>query len=166
MADVSITLKTTLSDVFFYADEDNEQFDDWFSDKLSKTGIYDWEFIDNPVGLNGISELKIYVNMFDEYDHTFNVSVDVDNGSHSFDDIYDNAELLDYIEHTIAPQVVSELNDMISDIVIPMVNGSFNEMKFSDGEFFALLYSNANDFYLPSRLKNEIFSIDDYVVDV
>ena len=98
--DISIRFKTSLSNAFFYGDEDNDRFNEWFGEQLSKVGLYHWEMIDNPTGIEGVSELKIVVNYFDADDHNMFVSVHVDNDTHDFDELADKYELnvLNYFE--------------------------------------------------------------------
>ena len=161
--DISIRFKTSLSNAFFYEDEDNDRFNEWFGEQLSKVGLYHWEMIDNPTGIEGVSELKIIVSDFDADDHNMFVSVHVDNDTHDFDELADNQVLLDYIERNIAPKVIDELNDLLSGILLPMNEGNdFYQLKFDGNEFYCLLgYSEKFGFYPMGRLQNTPFVVED-----
>lgn len=156
---ISIDFKTTLSDAFFDNDEDNENFNEWFGEKLRNTGLYGWRLEDYPTNIPGVSKLSGYINEFDD-DHIINVQISVDDGAHSGDEIAENDALFNYIERTLADKIVDELNAFCKDLVIPMYNGSFRELKFDGEEFYSLLYySEQYGFYVSSQLRNSQFEI-------
>ena len=160
--DISINFKTSLSNAFFHEDEDNDRFAEWFNDVLAESGLYKWELIDNPVGIPGISELRVGVAEFAWDDHDMLVSVHVDNDTHDFDELADNQQLLDYIERNIAPKVMDELNALLSDISLPMSEGKdFYALKFDGNEFYCMLgYSEKYGYYPYVNLRNTPFIIE------
>lgn len=159
MARFYLDFKTSLSDEFFYADEDNEKFDEWLIDQLKKAGLFDWNSVDAPVGIAGVATLSMYVNEFSDY-HAIEVIIDVDDGSHDFDELADNAELNNYIERDLAYRILDELNAICADVVFPMNNGSFKYLKFDGEEFYSVLLYNEDQGYLISPyIKNEHLEI-------
>ena len=160
MTDVSIHFKTSISNVFFYADEDENRFYEWFNDKLADLGLFKWEMIDNPVGLPGITKLTVYVNEFSDYDHDICAIVDVDDGTHSFEEIYTNQDLLDYIDRELAPRIIDELNALL-DISIPTNGGkSFSDLKFDDGEFYSVLHHTAQyGYFVAPHIEDTKFQV-------
>lgn len=166
---VTIKFKTSLSNVFFYETDDNDRFDEWFNEELQKVGLYDWQITDHPTGIPDISELGITIGEFSTYDHNLYVTVQVDNVVLSYEELADNQQLLDYIERNIAPQVITELNNLLSGISLPMRDGTdFYKMKFDENEFYCLLgYSEKYGYYPSGNIKNTPFLIeDDYEVYV
>lgn len=156
---ISIDIKTSLSDAFFYGDADNEKFDEWFNDKLKNAGLYDWEFEDFPTGIPNVSKLSGYVNEFDD-SHKINVQISVDDGTHSVDELADNDDLFNYIERTLVYRIIDELNEICKDISIPMNDGSFRDFKFDGEEFYGLIYYSANHgYYIDPRITNSRFEV-------
>ena len=156
---ISVEIKTSLSDAFFYQDEDNEKFDEWFQNKLQQIGLYDWRLEDAPMGIPGISKLSGYVNEFDD-EHKLCVFIRVDDGTHSGDELAENDDLFNYIERTLVDRIIDELNALCNALTIPMYNGSFRELKFDGEEFYSMLYySEQYGFYVSSQLKNSQFEI-------
>ena len=159
MADFYLNFKTSLSDEFFYDDEDNGKFDAWLIDQLNKAGLFDWNSVDTPVGIPGVTTLSMYVNEFNE-DHTIEVVIDVDGGSHDFDELADNAELNNYIERDLAYRILDELNAICTDVVFPMNDGSFKYLKFDGEEFYSvLLYTEDQGYRISPFIKNEHLEI-------
>lgn len=165
---VNIIIKTNLSDVYFVSDDENERFDEWFNKKLLDAKFFDWSKQDKPAGIPGVETLNLYVNEFDDA-HTVVVFVDVDEGAHSFDELYDNTELLDYIERSLAPKVIDELNALCSDITLPMHEHYFDDMIFGeDDEFYAIIHPSGSKGYTVSPyIRDEQFVLEyDYDVYV
>ena len=156
---ISIDIKTSLSDAFFYSDADTESFDEWFQEKLSKVGLYDWRLEDFPTGIPNVSKLSGYVNEFDD-SHEIHVQISVDDGTHSVDELADNDDLFNYIERTLVYRIIDELNELCKDLSIPMNNGSFRDLKFDDEEFYGLMYYSEDlGYYLSPRIRNYKFEI-------
>jgi len=167
MTYISLEIKTSLSNAFFYYEEDTDRFDEWFKNKLSDAGLFNWVMYDNPQGIPEVSTLELFVNDFD-YQHTLDVSIKVDDGTHDFDELYDNTALLDYIERDVAPRAIRELNEICNQVTIPMIGGTFNDLMFSENnEFYALIHSYGKDYFVSPDLKEEQFyAEDDYEVYV
>ena len=159
MADISIHFKTSLSNAFFHSDDDNDRFNEWFTEQLSQAGVFDWTFTDTPAGFPGITELSAYINEFTD-EHDFYVVVDVDNDTHSFDELYDNEALLDYIDRDFAARLLEEFNKAF-DISVPTNGGkSFADLKFDDGEFYSLLfYTEQYGYFAAPHIENTKFQI-------
>ena len=164
---VNIIIKTNLSNVYFRSDDENERFDDWFIKQLTKAGVFGWSMQDNPVGIPGVETINLYVNEFDDA-HTLVVFADIDEGSHSFDELYDNEDLLNYIDRELAPKVLDELNALCSKVTVPMYEGDFTDMMFSeDDEFYAELRPSGKGYTVSPYIRDEQFVLEyDYDVYV
>jgi len=161
MTDINLEIRTALSDAFFYSSDDNDRFDEWFKDKLSDAGLFNWIMQDTPQGIPGVSALELFVNDFDDQ-HILDVSIRVDDGIHDFDELYDNDALLNYIEREVAPKAIQELNEICSSVTVPMVDGTFNDLKFGeDNEFYILVNYYNKKYFTSPYLKEEQFYIDD-----
>ena len=156
---ISIDIKTSLSDAYFYGDADNERFDEWFKDRLFKIGLFDWKLEDFPTGIPNVNKLSGYVNSFED-NHKLYIHISVDDGIHSDDELADNDDLFNYIERKLVYRIIDELNEICKDLSIPMNNGSFNDLKFDDEEFYGLMYYSADyGYYISPRIKNSQFQI-------
>jgi len=165
---VSIKYKTTISDVYFASDEDSERFDDWFIGVLTEVGIMGYSTVITPQGVPGISKLEISVDSFD-YTHYLEMRVLVDDGVYSYDELADNDVLLDYIDRVVAPDLIQEFDALLTNVSLPMHNGtSFRNLKFDNEDFYCLLgYSEKHDFFPIGAIKNTPFLVeDDYEVYV
>lgn len=150
---IALTIKTSLSDAFFYSDEDNENFDEWLHEKLSNAGLFDWEFEDLPTDVPGITKLTGYVNTFDD-DHTIDIYIHVDDDVHSGDELADNDALFNYIERKLAYRLIDELNAICGNVSFPMNNGSFRDLKFDDGEFYGMInHSGEYGYFISPRIQ-------------
>lgn len=159
MVDFYLEYKTSLSNEFFYDDEDTEKFDAWLIDQLYKAGLFDWSSKDTPVGIVGVTTLSMYVNAFRD-DHTIEVFIEVDGGSHDLDELADNEDLCRYIERDLAYRILDELNAICADVVFPMNNGSFKYLKFDGEEFYSvLLYTEDQGYLISPGIKNEHLEI-------
>jgi len=160
---ISIQFKTNLSNAFFDNEEDTDRFDKWLTDKLTDAGLFNYSPELNPTGLPGISKLQVLVDEFD-YRHILYARVLVDDYAHTFDEIYDNTELLDYVEREVAPMLVEEFNKIISGISFPMSREGrdFSGMKFEYEEFYCVLGYSENYGYFPSgRIQSATLVIED-----
>ena len=156
---ISIDIKTSLSDVYFYDNDDNERFDDWFDDQLTKIGLYSWKLEDFPTDIPNVSKLSGYINTFDD-SHEINIQISVDDGAHSGDELAANDDLLNYIERKLVYRIIDELNEICRDLSIPMNDGSFRDLKFDDEEFYGLISDSANHgYYISPRLANSRFEV-------
>ena len=161
MGEFTIVYETSLSDAFFLEDEDNRRFDEWFEEKLTPTGLYGWELKDTCTTTTGTFELVVRVNDYNyNNDHKLVVVVEVDDDAHSYDELADNKELGDYIERTLAYKILDEINELCKNISYPTNNGTFDDMKFDDNEFFGLIhYHPQYGFYLNPQIRNSQFEL-------
>lgn len=154
MADMSIQIKTSISDAFFYEEEDNDRFDEWLSDKLMQAGLFDWKLEDTPNNILGVTNLSAYVNEFD-YNHELIVDIKVDDGVHSFDELADNDDLFNYVERKLSYKIIDELNEICNTISFPMNDGTFADFKFDDSEFFSMvMYSPSMGYFISPRIQD------------
>ena len=145
---ISIRVNTNLTDKYFDEDEDSDRFNEWFEQVLTKHHIFDFVVPFNPDNIEDVSTLTVTVDEFD-YRHCLYFRVSVDDGSHDFDWLADNAKLLNYVETQVAPEVIDLLNSMVSDITVPMTDGTnFSYLKF-DTEFYAMISYSENYGYRP-----------------
>lgn len=159
MRDFTIKITTSLSDAFFFEDEDNNRFDEWFQYRLTDCGLFDWELEDLPQNIPGVRKLSASVNDFD-YNHNLNINIYVDGGGNSLDDLADNDDLFNYIERKLVYRIIDELNKVCEDVSIPMNNGTFNDFKFDDNEFFAeIIHSPSLGYFISPNIKDSTFQI-------
>lgn len=159
MADFYLEYMTSLSSVYFYNDQDTDRFDEWFGEQLTKAGLFEWRMTDTPKGIAGVAKLSIYVNTFD-YKHKVSVGIVVDDDSHDLDELADNVALCRYIERDLAYRILDELNAICESIVIPMNNGTFDDLKFDNEEFYGvLMYNTDYGYYVNPRIKNTQFEL-------
>ena len=88
---------------------------------------------------------------------------------YSFDELADNETLLDYIDRVVAPDLIQEFEALLTNVSLPMSNGtSFSNLKFDNEEFYSLLgYSEKYGFFPIGAIKNTPFLVeDDYEVYV
>ena len=157
--EISIHIKTSLSDAFFDEDADNEKFDKWFDDKLKDAGLYDWTFEDFPTNVPGVSKITGRFIDFDD-NHIVTIWLTIDDNTHSEDELAENDDLFNYIERKLAYSIIDELNGLCNDLSIPMYAGSFRELKFDGEEFYSLLYySEKYGYFVSSELKNSQFQL-------
>lgn len=151
---ISINIKTSISDAFFFEEEDNDRFDLWLNEKLHQAGLFDWKLEDTPGNLPGVSTLSAYVNEFD-YKHEIQVYIDVDNGEHSLDELATNDALFNYIDRTLVYRIIDELNAICNNISFPMNDGTFADLKFDDNEFFSMvMYSPSMGYFISPRIQS------------
>ena len=165
---ISIRFKTNISDTYFDSEDDSDQFDEWFRSVLKELGIFDYSLVLTPRDAPGAQKLAITVDDFD-YKHYLEVRVRVDDDKYTFDELYDNDPLLNYIDREVAPKLVTELNNVLTEGSLPMSQGdSFHNLKFDNGEFYCLLgYSSKFGFFPSGMIQNVPFVIeDDYDVYV
>lgn len=169
VGDITIRFKTCISDIYFDDEEDSNNFDEWLNDQLSRNGLFKYSLVLNPVGIPGVEKLEVVVDEFD-YNHYLDVRVIVDDNSHTFDEVYDNQELLDYVEREVAPMLVTEFNNVANEISFPMSDSgtSFSYMKFASGEFYSMLgYTEKYGYYPYKDVRSVPFTVeDDYEVYV
>lgn len=159
MNDIILLYDTSLTRAFFNDSDSNDRFDDWFKDRLSEVGLFNWQLTDTPQGISGISSLAFYVNDFDD-EHHLEVRAVVDGGNLDFDEIADNATLFDYIESQLADRIAEELNTLCGTIFIPMTDGTFKDMLFTiDNDFYGLIHSYKGSLFASPYLKEESFYV-------
>ena len=154
---IYIKYKTSLEDAFFFESEDNDRFEEWFNTQLQD--LFAWTFEDSPEGVPGVTTISGDIVEFD-YTHALYVGLRIDNDQHSDDEIADNEALFTYLDRTLVYKLLDELNAICNTITFPTNNGTFEDMKFDDNEFFGLIhYEPKHGYHLNPRIKNSQFEV-------
>lgn len=154
---IYIKYKTSLEDAFFLESEDNDRFEEWFNTQLQD--LFAWTFEDSPEGVPGVTKISGHISEFD-YKHELYVGLHIDNDRHSEDELAGNEALFTYLDRTLAYKLRDELNEIGNTITFPMNNGTFDDMKFDDNEFFGLIHYNPQyGYYLNPRIKDSQFEV-------
>ena len=154
---IYIKYTTSLEDAFFFESEDNYRFEEWFNTQLQD--LFAQEFEDFPEGVPGVIKISGQLSEFD-YKHELYVELQVYTDQHSEDELEANDALFTYLDRTLAYKLLDELNAICNTITFPTNNGTFEDMKFDDNEFFGLIhYDPKHGYHLNPRIKNSQFEV-------
>ena len=167
---INISFTTNISNTYFDDKDDTDRFDEWLNKLLLSKGFFDYGPTFTPEGVPGISKIVIRIDEFD-YNHDISVHVNVDDYTHTFDELYDNEALIRYMEKEVAPTLVDEFNKLLADehIVFPMSRGGteFRDMKFEYGEFYCMLgHTDKYGYYPYGDVREASLVVEDFEVSV
>jgi hypothetical protein len=135
------TIKTNISDSFFYDEEDEDKFYDY----VNKSIPYVDDYIVDNVPSDIISQLTLIVNGFNE-DHTLDVLIecDVELSEEDYDLLGNDTELIRFIEYTVIPEYIAWFNSLDNSIIFPVNrdrdNDKFRRLKFDGIDFYIRLF--------------------------